>query len=515
MKTIIEKINLENMDMRVIQEAGDILKSGGLVAFPTETVYGLGANALDEEAAKKTYEAKGRPSDNPLIVHIAEVAALDKIAKNIPMAVQDLALCFWPGPLTMIFEKSEAVPYGTTGGLDTVAVRMPENRIARELIVAAGGYVSAPSANTSGRPSPTTAKHVADDLDGKINMILDGGSADIGLESTILDMTVEPPMILRPGAITKEMLESILGKVSIDETLLIREKTEEQNSKPPKAPGMKYRHYAPKAKLTIVEGNIREEVLAIRQLVFSAMRKGKRVGVIASEETVAYYSNGVIKNIGSRENEKTIARNLYSVLREFDEEQIDEIYSESFSLSGIGNAIMNRLEKAAGHLRISAADIVAQQKYRRIVFVSETDTCTGPMAAEMLRKQKLNQEYVIDSRGVVVLFPEPVNPKAEAVMKSIQMSMGEHQAMAFSEADMGRGILILTMDEFQKKRVLSEYEKVENIYTLCEYVGEEEQIQILHGKPLNEYGERMQSILKLVEKLAEKLNKESEGTYHV
>ena len=195
MKTIIKKVDPNQIDEKVILEAGNILKQGGLVAFPTETVYGLGANALDEEAAKKTYAAKGRPSDNPLIVHIADMQALEEIAVNIPPETEELAFHFWPGPLTMIFEKSGQVPYGTTGGLDTGAVRMPSDVIARELILAAGGFVSAPSANTSGRPSPTTAQHVQEDLDGKIEMILDGGSVDIGLESTILDMTVTPPMI--------------------------------------------------------------------------------------------------------------------------------------------------------------------------------------------------------------------------------------------------------------------------------------------------------------------------------
>ena len=208
------------MNMDIIDAAGQILRQGGLVAFPTETVYGLGANALDEEAARKTYAAKGRPSDNPLIVHIADLKDLYPITKGVPEKAVALAEKFWPGPLTMIFEKSEIVPHGTTGGLDTVAVRMPDDTVTLALIKAAGGYVSGPSANTSGRPSPTTAQHVLDDLDGKINMILDGGPVHIGVESTIVDMTVEPPMILRPGAVTKEMLEETVGEVSVDHTIL-------------------------------------------------------------------------------------------------------------------------------------------------------------------------------------------------------------------------------------------------------------------------------------------------------
>lgn len=506
MRTITKKVDKNNIDMQVIQEAGEILKKGGLVAFPTETVYGLGADALDEEAAKKTYAAKGRPSDNPLIVHIAEVQALKKIAIEIPQETEELAYRFWPGPLTLIFKKSEAVPYGTTGGLDTVAVRMPSDPVARALILEAGGYVSAPSANTSGRPSPTLAEHVQEDLDGKIDMILDGGSVEIGLESTILDMTVDPPMILRPGAITVDMLEEVFDHVGIDESILGNE-----SKVPPKAPGMKYRHYAPKAKLTIVEGNIREEVLAIRQLSYEAARCGRQIGVIATSETNHFYTNGIVKTIGSRENEKSIARNLYAVLREFDAEDVDEIYSESFAMRGIGNAIMNRLEKAAGHLRISAAAVVKQQKYRRIVFVSETDTCRGPMAAEMLRQKELIQEYVIDSRGLIVLFPEPANQKAEAVMKSAQMTLTEHTASAFSEAETAEDILILTMDENQKVKIISEYGDNGNIYTLNEFVEDETIIPNPYGNPLPVYGECLEKLSLLINKLTDKLNSFAKG----
>lgn len=501
MKTKIRKVDKSNIDMQIIQEAGEILKSGGLVAFPTETVYGLGADALNEEAARKTYAAKGRPSDNPLIVHIADFTALEKIAVNIPLTADRIAKAFWPGPLTMIFEKSSEVPLGTTGGLNTVAVRMPSDPIARELILAAGGYVSAPSANTSGRPSPTSAGHVKEDLDGKIDMILDGGAVEIGLESTILDMTVTPPMILRPGAITADMLETVAGYVSVDETILGNE-----SDKAPKAPGMKYRHYAPKAKLTIVEGNIKEEVLAIRQLAYAAMREGKTIGIIATDETVQYYTNGLVKNIGAREHESTIAKNLYAVLREFDEDNVDEIYSESFALPGIGKAIMNRLEKAAGHSWVSASAIVKSQRYRRIVFVSGTDTCRGPMAAELLRHKDLIQEYVIDSRGLIALFPEPVNQKAEAVIKTMGLTLQGHTATQFSEAEVDEDILILTMNETQKIKLFSEYGERENIYTLNEFVGEKEEVSDPYGMPLCSYGECLEKISLLIEKLTEKLN---------
>lgn len=352
METIIRKMDTDQIDMQVITEAGSILQKGGLVAFPTETVYGLGANALDEAASKKTYAAKGRPSDNPLIVHIARLEALERIVKKIPKEVPKLAERFWPGPLTMIFEKSENVPYGTTGGLNTVAVRMPDNPVALALIEAGGGYVSAPSANTSGRPSPTLAAHVAEDLSGKIEMILDGDAVEIGVESTILDMTVTPPMILRPGAVTKEMLEHVIGEITIDSAILSAD-----SKVPPKAPGMKYRHYAPKAALFVVEGEEEEVPKAIRKLVREKEKNGERVGIISTLERAECYKEGIVKIIGTREDEDLIARNLYRILREFDEEDVQYIYSEAFARRGIGSAIMNRLMKAAGQQKIMADEV--------------------------------------------------------------------------------------------------------------------------------------------------------------
>ena len=344
METKIEKIEKTQMNMDIINAAGQILKQGGLVAFPTETVYGLGANALDEEAARKTYAAKGRPSDNPLIVHIASLEDLYPITKKVPEKAVALAEKFWPGPLTMIFEKSELVPHGTTGGLETVAVRMPDNEVALALIRAGGGYVSGPSANKSGRPSPTMARHVLDDLEGRIDMILDGGPVHIGVESTIVDMTVEPPMILRPGAVTKEMLEETVGEVTVDHTILTADaKT------PPKAPGMKYRHYAPRAEMTVVEGPLEKVVDKIVELAAARENEGHRVGIIATQETMGRYDHENVKCIGTREDESTVAANLYAILREFDDDGTEYIYSEAFASDGIGSAVMNRLLKAAGH----------------------------------------------------------------------------------------------------------------------------------------------------------------------
>lgn len=327
-----------------VQRAGNILRAGGLVAFPTETVYGLGGDALNPESSRRIYAAKGRPSDNPLIVHICRWEDLAPIVREIPETAEKLGKAFWPGPLTMILEKSDRVPGETTGGLSTVAVRMPSDQTAISLIREAGGYVAAPSANASGRPSPTLAKYVEEDLGGKIEMILDGGQACIGLESTIVDLTEAVPTILRPGYITKEMLSKVLGEVENDRAIL-----PEGSDIAPKAPGMKYRHYAPKAELTIIAGEEEAVVRRINELAMEAERRGYRSGVIATNATLGRYRATLIKSAGDRAEGAETARELYRILREFDEAEVDVIWSESFADDGIGQAVMNRLLKAAGH----------------------------------------------------------------------------------------------------------------------------------------------------------------------
>ena len=328
-----------------LAEAAQILRDGGLVAFPTETVYGLGANALDEAAAKKIYAAKGRPSDNPLIAHISCLEELKPLVAYIPEAGRKLAEAYWPGPLTMVFPKSDIVPYGTTGGLDTVAVRMPSDPVANRLIKLAGVPVAAPSANTSGRPSPTTAQHVWQDMEGKIEMILDGGPVGIGVESTIVDVSGDVPTLLRPGAITMEMLRETVGRVEIDPAIQAPPSADLR----PKAPGMKYRHYAPHADLQLVEGETDKVVETINALVKEKLAEGKKVGVICTDETKDRFPQGEVRSVGLRAKEETIAHNLFAVLREFDELDVDCIYSESFSKDHLGQAIMNRLTKAAGY----------------------------------------------------------------------------------------------------------------------------------------------------------------------
>lgn len=336
----------EGMRAEALQKAGRIIRKGGLVAFPTETVYGLGGDALNPDSSRKIYEAKGRPSDNPLIVHIADMKALHRIAAEIPEAARKLADNFWPGPLTMILPKTEAVPYETTGGLDTVAVRMPSHPVALAFIRESGGYVAAPSANTSGKPSPTLAAYVAEDMNGRIDMILDGGQVGIGIESTIIDLTVEPPQILRPGYVTREMLEKVLGEVAVDVTVM---RSQEDCGQAPKAPGMKYRHYAPAGELVIVQGQPEAVTAYINSRAAEDMAAGEKVGVIGTTEVLDDYRADVVKSVGSRTDEESIAHSLYAILREFDDEKVTRIYSEGFSAEGLGQAIMNRLLKAAGH----------------------------------------------------------------------------------------------------------------------------------------------------------------------
>lgn len=360
MTTIVKKIDAENMTSEDFREAAEILRAGGLVAFPTETVYGLGGDAFDPTASRRIYAAKGRPSDNPLIVHIAGIEELQELCEDIPQAAYALADAFWPGPLTMIMKKKPSIPMETTGGLDTVAIRMPSHPIANRLIREAGLPIAAPSANASGRPSTTKAEHVIEDLSGKIEMIIDGGSSDIGLESTIVDLTVSPALILRPGYITVEMLRGVLPDIEYDRAVLKREKNENIVAK---APGMKYRHYAPKGDLTIFEGTDEPVVEAIGRAVSEKLAAGSSVGVLCSTEIEALlkrqdgknpiaaedWSRICLRVLGSKNDEEAIAAGLFDALRSFDEEGIEFIYAEGFSTSNLGQAIMNRLIKAAGY----------------------------------------------------------------------------------------------------------------------------------------------------------------------
>lgn len=347
MKTIITRVlDIDNINLNELDKQAQLLREGKTVIFPTETVYGLGANALDEQAVKKIYEAKGRPSDNPLIVHIYKKEEVYELAKDISKKAEDVMQIFWPGPITLILNKKNIVPYKTSGGLDTVAIRMPSHKIAREIIRMAGIPIAAPSANISGRPSPTKAEHVYEEMNERVDGIVLGGDCDFGLESTVVDFTSEIPMILRPGSITKEDLEKVIGNVILDPSL-----EKKEDNKKAKAPGMKYTHYSPNADVYIVSGKKEDVFQKINNLVVENQEKGLKVGVMCLSQNKKMYSGEVI-GLGNTLEE--IARNLFDVLREMDKIGVDRVYSEAFTTEGLGQAIMNRLVKSAGYKIIKA-----------------------------------------------------------------------------------------------------------------------------------------------------------------
>ena len=345
MDTVIKKIMHDDSDDEIYEQAAEILKNGGLVAFPTETVYGLGADALDEKASAKIYAAKGRPSDNPLIVHIADKKDLEVLSCDVNDMAVKAAEAFWPGPLTMILKKKDIVPDSITGGLGTVAIRMPSHPVATRLIKTSGVYIAAPSANISGKPSPTKAEHVIHDMNGRINMIIADDTVDIGVESTIVDLSEDVPTILRPGFITKKQLEDVLGEVKVDPAVM----GNVADGIVPKAPGMKYKHYSPDANVVIVTGDSDKVVGKINELCELRRKEGKRVGVMTVSEDAGCYNADKVVDMGSRCDEALAAKNLFAALRSFDEDGIQYVYSESFPTDNVGQAVMNRLIKAAGH----------------------------------------------------------------------------------------------------------------------------------------------------------------------
>ncbi|GAA0121267.1 MAG: threonylcarbamoyl-AMP synthase [Clostridium argentinense] len=343
METKVANLFEENIDKNTIMEAGKVIRDGGTVVFPTETVYGLGANALDVDAVKKIFIAKGRPQDNPLIVHVADFD-ISPYVKTVPESAKKIMDKFWPGPITIIFEKSDVIPEVTSANLPTIGIRMPSNKIALELIKAANTPIAAPSANISGRPSPTDLESCIEDLEGKVDYILGGTRSEVGLESTIVDCTTSPLCILRPGGITIEMLREIDKNVYIDPSITSKPTKEFK----PKAPGMKYRHYAPKAPVKVFKGDMKKTIAKINEMMLNYIENNKKVGIIATDETIENYKLGTVVSLGSRNDLENVAKNLFKVLRSFDHSDVDIILCEAFTEEGVGLAIMNRLTKSAG-----------------------------------------------------------------------------------------------------------------------------------------------------------------------
>ena len=341
-ETRVLRVNPTEPEKEMVAEAAAVIRSGGLVAFPTETVYGLGADALNEAAVRRIFEVKGRPPDNPIIVHVADRDSVYLLASEVPRAAEELISRFWPGPLTLVLKRTELVPAVTCGGLETVAVRMPAHQVALELIKEAGVPIAAPSANVSGSPSPTSAEHVLRDLRGKIEMVLDGGPAEIGVESTVIDMTVDPPELLRPGGLPLEEIEGVIGHVRVPEPArgLVA------FTGKPRSPGMKYRHYAPRCRLILVEGDPASVRRKVAELVTVLRTQGKRVGVLALDG--ADYPGAEVVDLGPRSDLRRVAKSLFTAIRDLDERGVDVIVAEGVEERGLGLAIMNRLRKASG-----------------------------------------------------------------------------------------------------------------------------------------------------------------------
>jgi L-threonylcarbamoyladenylate synthase len=350
-ETLMLKVDPEEPDKTKIQTAAKIIRKGGLVAFPTETVYGLGADALNPAAVLALFEAKKRPLDNPPIVHVADPKEVYRLVEEVPPKAKVLMDKFWPGPLTLIFKRSSIVPLVTVASLETVAIRMPKHKVALELIRQSSCPIAAPSANLAGKPSPTTAQHVYVDLNGRINAILDGGPTNIGVESTVIDLSVDPPMLLRPGGTTFETLKNVLNDMKLHAFV----HAEEELSLPEfRSPGMKHKHYAPKAEVILVEGNLPAVIAKVKEIAESYRLKDKKVGILATDETQAFYKAYAVKSLGSRFNLATIAQNLFRLLREIDAENVDVIITEGVSSEGLGLAVMNRLRKASAYHIIKA-----------------------------------------------------------------------------------------------------------------------------------------------------------------
>ena len=345
-QTILLKVDSRQPDLKQVQTAAKIIRKGGLVAFPTETVYGLGADALNSKGVLALFKAKKRPLDNPPIVHVENINNVHTLTEQIPPEADKLMKKFWPGPLTLVFKRSKAVPDVTVAGLDTVAIRMPNHPVALALIKESRCPIAAPSANLAGKPSPTSAEHVFTDLNGRIDAILDAGPTRIGVESTVLDLSSEPAMILRPGGTSLEALKSVLGDVKLHPFVVAEKELAVEKAR---SPGMKHRHYAPKAPVIVVEGVIQAVMATVKSLICDYWMQGKRVGVLATAETAWAYEADVVKSLGSRRNMDGMAANLFRVLREFDEENVDVIIAESVPTEGLGLAVMNRLRKASGY----------------------------------------------------------------------------------------------------------------------------------------------------------------------
>lgn len=475
MKTRVIQVDPAEPDPRAVEEAAAVLRGGGLVAFPTETVYGLGANALDRDAVAGIFRAKGRPADNPLIVHVSRPEMLSTLVTSVPPSAEKMIFRFWPGPLTLLFPKSAAVPDIVTAGLPQVAIRMPDHPVAHLLIDAAQIPVAAPSANVSGRPSPTSASDVLEDLDGKIDVVLDGGPCEIGVESTVLDLSGTVPRILRPGGIPREEIAEALG-VPVE---VVSAEGEIEGSSP--SPGMKYRHYAPKGEMYLLTGRPEEQRDTAIQRAQEVLKDGKGVAVLSSSENVPAYLGlkekfpGLfhVLELGPRSDPAKIASKLFSSIRRADKLGVSVILSESFDEAGLGLAIANRLTKASG------GKVLPPRSARplTVLFVCTGNTCRSPMAEALFKKIWEDRGgpggVRVFSRGTGALPGMPAAPEARAVMKKRGVDISGHVSMPLLPVDVESSDIIVAMTKAHKEAILSRFPAAEGkIFTLAELASE-------------------------------------------
>lgn len=483
-------INLETKVImpKDIDIAARTLKDGGLVVFPTETVYGLGANALDAEAVSKIFEAKGRPADNPLIVHISDYEMLSGLALEIPDKAKTLMENFWPGPLTVILKASDKIPRGVTAGLDTVGIRMPSNAVARELIAKAGVPVAAPSANLSGKPSPTTFEHVYEDMNGRVPVIINGGNCDVGVESTVIDLSGDGATIYRPGGVTEKQISELIGEVKTVASVGKDEKV--------KSPGLKYKHYSPDAEVIVLSGSVEE----VEECVKLASKE-RKVGLLAFDQI----EEAVLKDLdpdvciismGDMRAAEEAARNLFKALREMDLNGVGIIFAPEIPDSGLWAAVRNRLYRAAGGRVIKASEYIremneenakrcdtnieakaskaveTEQSVNSILFVCTGNTCRSPMAEGILRAMAKGTDFKTSSAGLFA-GGEPVSKNAVLVMNEIGIDISGHVSRQLTRDMLKEFDLVLTMSESHKNAIVSAFpEYKDKTFTLPEYAGE-------------------------------------------